>query len=285
VHKREGEAPARILLYMNQGEELYTRAAAEEARRFSAALAGGLSDGRLIAFASLRADYFDALQADEALFKAYAHVNVAPLDHDRLREVVAAPAGALGVGFENERTADAITDAAAAAPGALPLLSYLLTDMWDGMVRRGDATLRPLTRSINIGDVLAQRAEDFLKDNPGQETALRDLLTLRLAATPAEGEPVRRQAVRAECTDAEWTLAARLAEHPRRLVVIAEREADGEIGAEVAHEALLRAWPRLGGWLRDERHFSDLEKQPGNGPPRLAGGTRERQDRRVAARL
>src|SRR5262249_33864858 len=157
--KCTSEAPARILLYINQGEELYTRAAAEEARRFSAALAEGLADSRLIVLASLRADYFDKLQADEALFKAYAHVNVAPLDRDRLREVVAGPAGALGVGFESERTADAITDAASAAPGALPLLSYLLTDMWDGMVRRGDATLRPLTKSIDIGDVLAQRAE------------------------------------------------------------------------------------------------------------------------------
>jgi hypothetical protein len=38
-------------------------------------------------------------------------------------------------------------------------------------------------------------------------------------------------------------------------VVIAEREADGQMLAEVAHEALLRAWPRLGGWLREERHF------------------------------
>ena len=34
-----------------------------------------------------------------------------------------------------------------------------------------------------------------------------------------------------------------------------EREADKRIVAEVAHEALLRAWPRLADWLREERDF------------------------------
>src|SRR5262249_37428185 len=56
----------------------------------------------------------------------------------------------------------------------------------------------------------------------------------------------------------------RLADYPWRLVVVGEREADGRIVVEVAHEALLRAWPRLEGWLRDERDFlvfkGDIER-------------------------
>jgi hypothetical protein len=83
--------------------------------------------------------------------------------------------------------------------------------------------------------VLASRAEEFLKTDPDQEAALRRLLTLKLAVVPPEGEPARRQASREECTDAEWTLAARLADFPWRLVVMGEREADGQIIAEVAH--------------------------------------------------
>ena len=264
LRKREGEAPGRILLYVDQGEELYTRAAAADARRFSALLAEGLSDSRLAAFASLRADYFDRLQADEALFKSYEHVDVPPLDRAGLDEVVTAPAHALGVGFE-DHVANQITSAAAAAaadaaadvakPGALPLLSYLLTDMWAHMVKRGEPRLRLPARAIDIGGVLSSRAEDFLKANPEREVTLRRLLTLRLAAVPPEGEPVRRQARRIECSEAEWALAASLADQPWRLVVTGEREADGEVVAEVAHEALLRAWPRLASWLREEREF------------------------------
>ena len=255
LKKREGEAPERILIYLDQGEELYTRAASQEAHRFSEVLAVGLGDHRLSAFASLRADYFDRLQADEPLFKCREHVDVPPLDRAQLHEVVTAPARALGVAFEDDKIADRITDAAVAEPGALPLVSYQLTDMWAGMVARNDATLRLPAQAIDVGGVLASRAEDFLKAHPDQEPALRRLLTLRLAAVPPEGEPVRRQARREECTDAQWTLAAGLADHPWRLVVMGERATDNRIVAEVAHEALLRAWPRLAQWLRDEREF------------------------------
>jgi hypothetical protein len=168
---------------------------------------------------------------------------------------VTAPARALGVHFEDDEVASRITAAAASEPGALPLLSYLLTDMWAAMVRRGDATLNMPAKAIDIGGVLASRAEEFLKANPDEEKPLRRLLTLRIAVVPPEGEPMRRHTTREECTEAEWSLAARLAEHPWRLVVMGEREADSRVIAEVAHEALLRAWPRLAHWLREEREF------------------------------
>jgi TPR repeat protein len=255
LRKREGEAPEHILLYLDQGEELYTRAGPKDARRFSKVLAEGLADPRLRAFASMRSDYFGRLQADEPLFKCYEHVDVPPLDRTQLHEVVTTPARVLGVAFEDSQTAGRITAAAAAEPGALPLLSYLLTDMWASMLRRDDATLRLPAQAIDIGGVLASRAEEFLKDHPGDENSLRRLLTLRLASVPPEGEPVRRQTTAEECTDAEWALARRLAEHPWRLVVIGDRAVDRRILAEVAHEAMLRAWPRLAHWLRDERYF------------------------------
>jgi hypothetical protein len=92
LKRREGAAPERILLSVDQGEELYTRAAQTDAKRFSEVLAKGLGDSRLCAFGSLRADYFDRLQADEPLFKCHEHVSVPPLDRAQLHEVVTAPA-------------------------------------------------------------------------------------------------------------------------------------------------------------------------------------------------
>jgi hypothetical protein len=240
LKEREGEAPERILIYLDQGEELYTHAAPQEARRFSEVLAEGLSDRRLSAFASLRADYFDRLQGDEPLFKCREHIDVPPFDRSQLHEVVTAPASALDVKFEDDKVAESVTDAAtahgagestddqgkgaSARPGALPLLSYLLTDMWKDMVVRGDATLRLPVQAIDVGGVLARRADSFLAGHPREEAALRRLLTLRLAVVQAEGEPVRRQTTREECSEAEWALAARLADQdwrPRRLLVLA----------------------------------------------------------------
>jgi len=168
---------------------------------------------------------------------------------------VTAPARALGVSFEDGKIADRITDAAAAQPGALPLLSYLMADMWKDMVARDQPVLRLQTQIIDVGGVLTSRAEEFLTANPQEEPALRRLLTLKLATVPPAGEPLRRPTRREECTEQEWSLAERLAEQSWRLVVIAERSVDRTIVAEVAHEALLRAWPRLMGWLRDQREF------------------------------
>jgi hypothetical protein len=186
-------------------------------------------------------------------FKCREHVDVPPLDRAQLHEVVTAPPRALGVKFEDDKIANRITDAAAAEQ--LLLLSYLLHDMWSSMVTRGDATLRLSAQAIDVGGVLQNSAEEFLAANPSDEPALRRLLTLRLATVPPEGEPVRRQTAREECSEAEWSLASRLAEHPWRLGVMRERLADGRIIAEVAHEAFLRAWQRLRDWLRDERDF------------------------------
>jgi hypothetical protein len=65
-------------------------------------------------------------------------VNVPPLTRAALGKVVVGPAKALGVGFEDDCLPDRVVEAAEEEPGALPLLSYLLTDMWSAMVKRAD---------------------------------------------------------------------------------------------------------------------------------------------------
>jgi hypothetical protein len=150
LKKRESAAPERVLIYLDQSDELYTRAVPNDARRFSEVLAEGLNDQRFLAFASLRADYFDRFQADEALFKSYEHIDVAPFDRFQLQEVVKEPARVLGVEFEYNNIPSTLADDAAAQPGALPLLSYLLTDMWDAMIKRGRPVLSLPPEAMNM---------------------------------------------------------------------------------------------------------------------------------------
>jgi len=80
------------------------------------------------------------------------------------------------------------------------------------------------------------------------------LFTLRLARVPETGDPVRRRAGRPECSTMEWAVAEKLANQDWRLLTAA-RAADGEPVVEVAHEQLLRRWPRLKSWLEEEREF------------------------------
>jgi formylglycine-generating enzyme required for sulfatase activity len=250
--------PAAFFLYVDQGEELYVRAEPHQRGRFSELLARGLDDSRLRALMSIRSDFLGALQGDEPLFDARRQIDVPPLREAQLREVVRRPAAALSARFETETLADDIArhtaEESVKDAGALPLLSYVLDDMWTQMVQRGDGTLRLPAAAIELGGVLAQRANAFLASQPKSEDALRQLLTLKLATVREDGEPSRRRAWRTEFTDAEWQLVSELAGDPYRLLVIATPEG-GETYAEVAHEAIFRRWEKLREWIAAEREF------------------------------
>jgi formylglycine-generating enzyme required for sulfatase activity len=251
-------APPAFFLSIDQGEELYVRSEERERRRFSEILAQGLGDPRLRALMSMRADFFGELQGDEALYTVHRQINVPPLREAQLNEVVNRPAARLSARFETSDLASLIAQRAADEStrdaGALPLLSYLLDDMWSEMVKRGDGVLRLPKRAIEFGDVLADRADQFLADHPASTDAIRRIFTLNLATVREDGQTTRRRALRSEFTDDQWRLVSELADHPNRLLATATSEA-GLTHAEVAHEAIFRHWARLRDWIADEREF------------------------------
>jgi hypothetical protein len=250
--------PSTFLLYIDQAEELYVRAEEQQRRRFSECVARALSDRRLRAMMSMRADFFGELQRDEPLFAVHRLINVPPMREAQLHEVVTRPAKLLSARFESAELADIIVrrtvEDSAKDAGALPLLSYALDDMWTRMVWNGDGVLRVTAASFETGSVLIDRADHFIAAHPGAEDAMRRLLTLRLATVREDGEPTRRRASRSECTEDEWLLVSALAEHPYRLLVTVTTET-GESYAEVAHDAIFRRWSKLRDWIAIEREF------------------------------
>ena len=204
-------------------------------------------------------------------------INVPPLGETELLAVVTQPAKLLSVRFETDHLAADIANRAAEEStkdaGALPLLSYLLDDMWRRMVERGDGVLRLPAQSIELGRVLVDRANAFISRHPNSEDILRRIFTLKLATVREDGEPTRRRAWRQEFSDEEWRLVSELADHPNRLLVTATPEAgvtslvpetaklittptaSGETYAEVAHEAIFRRWDKLREWIAAEREF------------------------------
>jgi hypothetical protein len=248
--------PPAFLLYVDQGEELYVRARERERRRFSEILAQGLGDQRLRAMMSMRADFLGELQKDRSLYDVHLHINVPPLRDAELREVVKRPADLLSARFETDVLADLIAQRAAEESardaGALPLLSYLLEDMWSQMVRRGDGVLR-LSAKFELGSVLAERANSFLFRHPADEARIWRIFSLLVTVRVGE-EPTRRRASRLEFSDEEWQLVTELADDPNRLLVTATSES-AETFAEVAHEAIFRRWDKLRTWIAMEREF------------------------------
>jgi tetratricopeptide (TPR) repeat protein len=250
--------PTAFFLYVDQGEELYVRADAHQQRRFSELLANGANDPRLWVLMSLRSDYFGALQNDELLYAKHQQINVPPLRETQLREVVSRPAELLSARFETAGLAQDLArrtaEESAMDAGALPLLSYLLDDMWAQMVARGDGVLRIPAEAFELGGVLAERANAFVATHPKAEDQLRRILTLKLATVHESGDPTRRRARRSEFSDEEWRIVSELADHPHRLLVTATPEG-AETYAEVAHEAIFRRWDKLREWMAAEREF------------------------------
>src|SRR5262249_56963434 len=105
-------------------------------------------------------------------------------------ECVSRPGGLLSAGFETDELAAYIAHGTAVEStkdaGALPLLSYLLDDMWKQMVRRDDGVLRLPAPAFDLGGVLVKRADAFVANHQISQDKLRRIFTLRLA-TVREG--------------------------------------------------------------------------------------------------
>ena len=259
LQHQDQPTPPAFFIYVDQGEELYVRAGEYQRRCFSELLAGGLQDPRLRAMMSMRADFFGELQRDPPLYAVHRLISVPPLRGNELRDVVIRPAELLGARFESDQLADDIAERVSEESvkdaGALPMLSYLLEDMWAQMVRRGDGVLRLPAHALELGAVLADRANAFLSGHPDSLPALQRIFTLRLATVRENSEPTRRRAHRSEFSDNEWRLVSELADHPNRLLVVTAPPEGHEAYAEVAHEAIFRRWDRLRDWIANEREF------------------------------
>jgi formylglycine-generating enzyme required for sulfatase activity len=271
------QKPPAFLLYIDQGEELYVRADERQRRRFSEIVAEGLADPRLRGLMSLRADFLGELQKDEALDDTSRKIEVRPLREAQLLEVVSKPAALLGARFETDHLAADIARRAAEESsndaGALPLLSYLLDDMWKSKDPKWDGVLRLSAPSIELGRVVVDRANAFMAAHAEADELVRRIFTLKLATVREDGEPTRRRAFRHEFSDQEWRLVSELADHPNRLLITATADAAvthasdatsshassaaeaSETYAEVAHEAIFRRWDKLKQWIAAEREF------------------------------
>ena len=252
-----GYPPKRFVLYVDQGEELYTRAAVGEARHFSHLLAEAVGDNSCTVIMSLRSDFYANFQSDTELFSLSDKFDVLPFSRDALIEVIRKPAEVLGARFEDAAIPIRVAEAAEGEPGALPLLSDLMHETWLSMLNRSDGVLRWSDQPgiVDISLPLRRRADAFLQIPTVDPKVVRKLFTLRLAQVSNIGEPVRRRARKGECTPEEWSIAEKLAASDERLLTISNPLLGLEPCIEVAHEQLLQSWPQLKRWLEEERDF------------------------------
>jgi WD40 repeat protein len=252
-------ANGRLLLAVDQLEELFTACRSDgERAAFADALVRAATDpeGRAVVVVALRADFYGRFAAHPGLAELVGanHVLVGPMQASELRRAVELPAGWVGLGVEPELS-DALVDDVEGEPGALPLLSTALLELWQ---KRKDNTLSlaAYRESGGVHGAVARLAEDTYARVPDERKPIVRALMLRLVGE-GEGEtPAGRRAPLAELDlerngDVAGVLAT-LADS--RLVTV------GEGSVEVAHEALLREWPRLREWIEEDTEGRRLRR-------------------------
>jgi WD40 repeat protein len=252
------------LLVVDQFEEVYTRATAEESRRFQEALAVWMAGPERLLVATVRADFFLDLQNSPAIFPLFRdnRRDVLKLDRAGLREAIEGPAAGVGVFVEPALVERLLADAADELC-VLPHLQATLQLLWDKRRRR----YLPLEAYLELGRegktglqlALALEADRAVRGFKEEELAVARRTLLRLVQFGEGREDTRRQQPHAalesagEPDDVLGRVLARLILH--RLVVPGEVRvgADTVKVYDLAHEALITGWPRLQEWVRQYR--------------------------------
>jgi WD40 repeat protein len=256
---------SRLVLVVDQFEELFALCRSEEERAafvdnlLTAAFA---ADGPVIVVITLRADFYAHCAAYPDLREALAGQQeyIGAMSEGELRRAIVEPAERGRWELEPGLVEQLLHDVGS-EPGGLPLLSHALLETWQR--RRGRTmTLGGYASSGGVRAAIAETAEAVFTDQFSHEQqAIARRVFLRLTELGEEtstGDTRRRATfeelvLKPEETDATRAVLTALAD--ARLITISED------AAEVAHEALIREWPTLRGWLEDNREGLRLHRQ------------------------
>jgi WD40 repeat protein len=254
----------RLILVVDQFEELFTACqdSTERASFIHALCTAGDTEPAALVLLGIRADFYGHCLSHPDLVSALTdgQVVVGSMTSDEWREAIEKPAHSAGLALEprlvDQLLQDLQTDRSSTqdSGGTLPLLSYALQATWqqrDGRV----LTLAGYRATGGVQNAVAEAADriyDALA--PDEQQAARFLL-LRMVRVGdgtddtrrtvdidelLHGLPVARAAAIERARDA-------LAHRDARLITLNRQH------AEITHEALLRAWPKLRMWIEEER--------------------------------
>ncbi len=261
-------ADAAILIVVDQFEELFTLTTEPDRReRFLDLLTELATDSAVGAriVATLRADFFDAplLHAGMGELLRSGTVPLAAPNADELREMIEAPAAAVGVGYEPGLVDRIVSDVVDEA-GRLPLLGYALRELFER--RSGeDISITDYNEIGGVIGVLGRRAEDAMHELDAVDEATIRQVMLRLVRLGSGGEPARRRVRMSELqrmgTDPADVGVVIRAFADQRLLTFDRDPVTRGPTVEVAHEAIFAQWDRMAGWIEEYRDDLDLRRR------------------------
>ena len=261
--------PVRLVLLVDQFEEIFTLCEDEKTRKalFANLLyAATITGGQTIVLLTMRADFYGKCGPYPALATVMSdhQLLVGPMTEDELRRAIERPAQLAGGEFE-PGLVEMLLQEVANNPGALPLLQFALTELWQR--REGRRLTVAAYKAIGeLQGVLKNRADQVLDGFDDAQRELCRRIFLRLTQ-PGEGtEDTKRRASFGELvpagSDAKSveSVISRLAD-ARLITTWADPKDPGKTSVEVAHEALIRGWTQLRGWIDEDRDGLRLHLQ------------------------
>ena len=250
---------AQILVSIDQAEELFATSDKTEAERFvkvmSVLLGGQLP---FMAMLALPSHYLGQLQT-APLGGPFEEFSLKPMPLERVRDIIEGPAQIGHVAVDEALVTAAMQDAG--TEDTLPLLAFTLRELWDKFGKAGRLDLdhyRALGDEAEklspLENALRRRADEVLaEEKPDAEAmqALKAAFVPAMVRVNADGNYGRRPAKLDALPEKARPLLHKLVQ--ARLLVL--RDQGGVAMIEVVHEALLRKWPLLRGWLDGEREF------------------------------
>jgi len=232
----------RLLILIDQAEELFTRTPPATLQGFTQLLSGSLT-GPVQVVAVMRSEFLDDLRTLPALagrpIEAYV---VASLDREMLRDVIEQPARVARLRLDNGLAAALVADTGSGE--ALPLLAFTLRQLADGLPPGGTLTLSRYHELGGVQGALAQHADAALAEAVRTSGLTnREVLAglTRLVTIDETGRRARRR-IRLENLAEPLRNALKVFVDHRLLLNDTE---GGHVWLTVAHEALLTGWRPL----------------------------------------
>lgn len=290
TEKLERVPQAKLALLVDQLEELFTleRLTPSERETFASVLDVLARSGHVWIMATLRSDLyarFAELPQLMALKEGAGQYDLRPATPAEIGQIVRQPARLAGLSFaKDERTGesldDVLRDEAVQNPEALPLLEFTLEQLYQKRSERGVLTLEAYQELGGVQGALARRAEaTFGALSPEVQGALTDVLSALISVDLGERAAATRRRAPLGAITAESASRELVEAFTEARLVVTDRTEDGTEVVGIAHEALLRHWPRVQEWIAKNKDLlrtrariatsTSLWQEEGRPPARL----------------
>jgi len=242
-----------ILLFIDQFEELYTQVPdAQERLAFTACLAGIADDATspMRVVVSIRSDFLDRVPEDQRFMGELSQglFFLTSPGREGLRDALVQPAEMAGYRFEFSDMVDDMLAHLQATQGALPLLQFAATKLWDSR----DPARKLLTQASyqaigGIAGALASHADSVVNELPPQIRTLVRAVFLRLVTPERTRAIVSMEELRELSKDQKEI--QRLIDQLVKARLLVVQTGGGGATVEIVHESLIHSWPTLRRWL------------------------------------